>query len=254
MSDWRRLGAAVVAAAIMIALPAPALAEKRASGESAEREQKARTLYLAGEQSYANAEYEQAARQFQIAYRMSGRVQLLLRLADALERAGHYKKAADTLRSYMQIARTDSERARVRDLERREKEAASMEASGSLSFDGSSSEGDHRPSRTPAYTLLGAGAITAGAAVTFGLLSRSARSEAAEDCGPELCTQDARGALDRELRYAILADVSAGVAVISVGAGVYMWWRAHRAAKRASLAVGPSAGDGSIGVALGGSF
>lgn len=224
---------------VVATIVAVALAAGSARPAGAEPADKARALYMVGEDLYSRGEYARAAHQFEKAYKASGRAQLLLRLADARERAGDYASAAAALDRYMAVTGTRSERARMQELERRARDARIAEDTGA--------------SRTPAYALLGASAVTASGAVLFGVLSHRAGNDVDQQCGM-LCPEDAQSAIDRERRYALLSDVSTGLTALALGAGLYLLWRdrGESGIETTRVSITPAA-DGA-GVGLSGSF
>jgi hypothetical protein len=194
---------------------------------------------MVGEDLYSRGEYTRAAQQFARAYKASGRAQLLLRLADARERAGEYAAAAAALRQYMKVTGTSTERARTQELERRARDARIAEDAGS--------------GRTPAYALLGASAVTASGAILFGVLSHRAGNEVDQQCGM-LCPEEARPAIDREHRYALLSDVSTGLTALALGAGLYMLWREHGESSIETTRVSITPAADGVGLGISGSF
>ena len=98
-------------------------------------------------------------------------------------------------------------------------------------------------SRRPAYIAFAvSGAAFAGALVS-GLASRSAARDAEADCtaGEQpLCLTQAGDALDRERRFAIIADTSAVVGLATAGVGVYLLLRSRG---RDSDALSPATPD-----------
>ena len=77
------------------------------------------------------------------------------------------------------------------------------------------------------YALAGTSAIALVGTVAFGLAARSAASDAEPYClgAGGLCRDEAKGALQRETQYAVLADLSLGVAVITAGTSLYLLLR-----------------------------
>ncbi len=82
-----------------------------------------------------------------------------------------------------------------------------------------------QPSKPPvvAYVLAGVGVAALGGFAAFAITGKSAQS-AMDGCKPN-CT---RAQLDKmRLRY-LLADISLGVGVVSLGAGGYLYFSASR--------------------------
>jgi tetratricopeptide (TPR) repeat protein len=279
-----------VLAAIMVVATAlgtgagagPAIAQR-----SAEDDQKARELFRMGESHYIAGRYEKAVVLYEEAYRLSGRLELLLALANTCERMGDYGKAIDHLRQYLKspkakkvdavrdrlqrletsLRQREEERQRLIRLERaeRERERARRRQRALAQAPRSSNAPDaavstsaqvevrQGRSRLPFYLVLGGGA-TVGGAVVFGVLARRAHQDAEDRCADDLiCPTSAQRALDREKRWAIAADVSAVVGVSSAAVGAFLWWRGRadsRESRRALRLQGTLLpGGGGIGVA-----
>jgi hypothetical protein len=64
-------------------------------------------------------------------------------------------------------------------------------------------------------------------AVVFGVASTSAGRDAEKLCDGQLCPTSARGALNREKRFAVAAEVSAVLGIASAGVGAYLLYRAR---------------------------
>jgi tetratricopeptide (TPR) repeat protein len=84
---------------------ASAVADSRAYAqvktEKAANDQRARELFQKGDVAYAEGRYEEALAAFSEAYDLSGRVQLLFNVSNALERLGRYQEAVDALDKYL---------------------------------------------------------------------------------------------------------------------------------------------------------
>src|SRR5687768_3142733 len=66
-----------------------------------ERDERARNHYAAGNSYYQNGAYEDAVREFRLAYELSQRPALLFNLANAYERLGRVEEAADHLSRFL---------------------------------------------------------------------------------------------------------------------------------------------------------
>ena len=247
-----------LAAIVLVATVAgTGVVPSRARAEpGAEDDQKARELFRLGQGHYIAGRYEKAAVFFDEAYRLSNRPELLLALANTYERMNDYGKAIDHLRQYLSspkaknvdavrdrlqrletsLRQRDEERDRLRRLQlaererarRRGQEQAQGQAPNALELEGrTGGQMTPRPraSRLPAYLLLAGGAVGIGSAVGAGLAARQAHQDADNQCADDLvCPSSAQSALDRERRWAILADVSAVVGVGSAAVGTFLWW------------------------------
>lgn len=272
------LAALVAAAALLVAVPAgPARAQQDPSAEDDER---ARELFRLGESHYAAGRYEKAAVLYDEAYRLSGRAELLLAMVNTYERMGEYKQAIGRLREYLKHPRAknvnslrdrlrrleaaerqrEAERDRIRRLEIAEQQRAQElrrlqelparppEQPGVVAV-------ASRPSRLPAYLFLAGGVIGLGGAVGLGIVSNEAGQDAEAACTDGgVCRASAESALDREFKFALLSDISAGVGVASAAIGVYLLWRGggDDSDERSALHVAPTALPGGVGLSVGG--
>jgi tetratricopeptide (TPR) repeat protein len=87
---WGVLGLAVIMAQV---------APVRAQSD----DERARTHFEAGRSYYEQAQYEDAAREFQESFDLSGRPELLLNISRAQERALHYDDAIGAARHYLEL-------------------------------------------------------------------------------------------------------------------------------------------------------
>jgi tetratricopeptide (TPR) repeat protein len=253
---------------------------------SAEDDQKARELFRMGESHYIAGRYEKAAVLYEEAYRLSGRLELLIAMANTYERMGEYAQAIDHLRQYLKSPKAknvgavrdrlqrletsqrdrEAERERLRRLElqeqerakeRRQRQQTDDQRARALTSDGRSGAqvtARKGPSRLPAYLFLAGGAVGVGGAVGFGIAARRAHQDGADLCADnQLCPTSARRAIDREKRWSILADVSAVVGASSAAVGLVLWWtrrgvdtRENRHALRLDGTLLP--GGGTVGV------
>jgi len=255
-SSSKRILAAI---AVVVTAMGTGVAPRRARADppTAEEDQKARELFRLGESHYIAGRYEKAAVLYEEAYRMSGRLELLLVLANTYERMGDYGQAIDRLRLYLKSPRArnvtslrdrlqrletaqrdrDEERDRLRRLElaeqerakqRRRQDASEEQRRRAPRVEGSANGAAARrgPSRLPAYLLLAGGAVGIGGAVGFGIAARRAHTDAEDLCSDDLlCPARARKAIDREKRWAIVSDVSAAVGIASAAVGAFVWWK-----------------------------
>jgi len=271
--------AAVAAAWAVIALAAgPALADP----PRADDDRKARELFRLGETHYAAGRYEKAAVLYDEAFRLSGRVELLLALVNSYERMGDYAQASERLRQYLEHPRARNvaalrerlrrleraererieERDRVRALEQAEREGARelsrMRARRRVAAVSARPAAPPRPSRLPAYLFLAGGAVGLAGAIGFGLAAGAAGQDAEVQCSDAgLCRTEARSALDRELAFSVAADVSAVMGVGSAAVGAYLLWKGRRhepEGSRRALRIGPTMVAGGPGVSVAGDF
>ena len=240
-----------------------------APADSKERDARARQLYNDAEADYAAGRYEQAATKFTEAYELSKRSGLLFNVANAYERMGEYRLAADNLKLYLKgpkVKDVVSVRERIRRLEAaivsKDKDAirrksdggadnqggAGGDADGDGGDTGDTVSGDSTNSELPdpvieaprsdtkksrfsrrrqVYALAGTSALALVGTVAFGLAARSAGADAVDFCegGGGICLDRARSSLQSERQYAVLADLSLGVAVITAGTSLWLLLR-----------------------------
>jgi len=108
--DRMRVGLCIVASgvlgmAVFLAQAAPAHAQTD--------DERARTHFEAGRSYYEQAQYEDATREFQESYDLSGRAELLLNISQSEERALHYDAAIDAARRYLAAVPTADNRKTV---------------------------------------------------------------------------------------------------------------------------------------------
>jgi len=269
----RAVAALAVLAAILLAA-GPVRAQ-----QDRDDDQKARELFRLGEGHYAAGRYEKAAVLYDEAYRLSGRAELLLAMVNTYERMGDYPQAIERLREYLEHPRAknvaslrdrlarlekaqrerDDERQRVQNLERTDKERGRelrrLRQQREARDDEEQEQGPAPPSRKPAYLFLAGGAVGLLGAVGFGLLASDAGQDAELACDDGgLCRGSAQDALDRELTFSVLADVSAVVGIGSAAFGAYLWWktRGETGETRSALRIGPTVLPGGVGVSLAG--
>jgi tetratricopeptide (TPR) repeat protein len=245
-----------------------------------EDDRRARELFLRGEDHYAAGRYEKAAGLYEEAYELSRRPELLFNIANCFERLGDYDKAAAYLRRYLRSPRARdvvSVRERIkrlelaheerqREIERRldeERKRRDATEGGRLSDrEPEGGGGGQRDSSAPkaAYILLAGGGAGLVGAVIFGVAAVGAGRDADNLCGEGgLCPTTAESALEREKRFALLADVSAGVGLVAAGAGAYLLFREARdrdrsAARGDDARVVPIAVPGGAGIGVAGQF
>jgi len=238
---------------------------------SAADDARARKLFEQGDAAYAEGRYEDALAAFEEAHRLSPRPRLLFNIGNALERLGRLGDAADALEKYLAHAKPverDVLEKRIQNLRKRAVPTTKIELEEEPepkpAVRAEAKQPERKaPSKPPqadapaaadttlGWVLLGAGGAALGAGAIFGAMALSARKDVDAACkesaGQKLCDVSASDARDRDQRYSLLADVSLGVGVVAVGAGVYFLVTAPsgpRAAKRfgADVALSPSGG------------
>lgn len=261
--------------ALVVALAAAAPAASAQPTPPNPDDEAARELYREGDRFYAEGRYEEALDQFSKAFELSGRATLLFNMANSYERLARYAEAAEVLRRYSPDA-TDDEKTALRKRIARLDERAEAQVRAAVARAAEQDElaalrakkcptcdvaGPPRASRAASYALLATGTVALTAGVVFGVVARDANSDALEHCstvdGRRLCLEGADSALDRERRFAMLADISIATGLVASAAGGYLLWRAirrdeetdHRAAR-----LEPVVGADFAGVTFAGEF
>lgn len=234
----------------------------------------ARTHFLEGEKHYAAGRYELAVQEFESALKLSGKVELHFNLANCHERAGNYAAAASSLERFLASANAPQpeilreriwrlkgrESERNAEIEKLLEERIEVEAAKTTPTDttdranpsGATLTGGAVPSQTPATIAIVAGGTGIVASLIFAGLARSAGIEAVEGCVDRICTQASKGALDKERRFALAADMTGLVSLAAVGLGGYLWYQTRR--DRQALRVVPVANIETVGVSLAAEF
>lgn len=262
------LGAAwlhVIAAAPALAQPAPDQATRAAD------DARARELYILGDEFYANGRYEAAEEAFAEAYRLSGRPLLLFNLANAQERSGRWREAADNLRSYREHAPEEELSAldaRIGALERRiaDRDAESRDEpvvviqheSADLPRLTTEALAQPRPPLRPERILLPSAGVLALASLGLGLRVRSVRADVRQACvregGQRLCLPSAEGAITRDRRLSLAADLLGAASLATAALGVWRLVHTRRAAESDGSTLRVSVGFTGAGVWLRGAF
>lgn len=290
----RRLVIGVFAGSLLVTA-SPALAQDEppqpedgdgATGSKDDSEARARELYLEGDAHYAAGRYEQAVASFAAAYDLSPKPLLQYNLANAYERIGDYEEAAAALRVYLESpeardvvsirerlrrldASAEAERKRqeelalakedsnVRELAEERPQAVPIQRPARDPLGASTDRGsDGGPSRVAPLILTGVAAAGLGVGVASALISRSARTDAEAECADDLvCVRAAESELDRHQRFALVADIGFGVAIVGAGIATYLFLRGGSSVKPdRDLAINVAGSDSSFGIEVSGAF
>ena len=223
-----------LALGVWLALLGPALAQ---SDDDAAREH-----FESGAQYLARSDYENALREFQAAYSLSKRPELLLNIATVYERMGDAQRAVDTLTRYLTEKPDTAERATVESrIENLKKRVVTPTDAGiSQAGAGGSSEpaatiaepapvptpapvvpvtvSEEGPNRTLAFVVLGIGGAAAIGAVVTGLVTKSKFDDAKTDCKPR-CDSDTVNEIET---LALVTDILGGTAIVGLGVGTVL--------------------------------
>jgi tetratricopeptide (TPR) repeat protein len=228
----------------------------------------AQTHADAGSASFAAGDYAAAAGEFQSAYELSHRPELLYNLYVAHERQGHAAEAADYLRAYLGSAQEIENRsaleAQLVSLQQRipspapaavprpEPEPAASEARASRPVDEPREVSERFVQAVALFGVAGTGALTFAVAGSLALAKdRDLATSCGRDRGRTCSDAQVRGLRTRET----VADVGLGLLGVGVLIGVTLLWLDHRESAR-RVALRPAASIDAHGgsIALGGRF
>lgn len=102
------------------------------------------------------------------------------------------------------------------------------------------------------YGLLAGGVAALAVAGFAGSQALAARSDAEKLCANRLCMAGATSALDKDKRFSLITDVSAGAGIVLAAAGLYFILRSPSSEGGTTALVAPLPGGGQVG--LGGTF
>lgn len=199
---------------------------------------RARELYYRGDRLYGEGSYDEATRAFEESYALSARPELLFNMANALERAGRYEEALQALNRFLPDAPENLQHAvrkRIEALEARVEQEPEV-TQGSQAREPAKPAAREVPPRSsrafvepPAragsawpYVLMGVSALGFAGGTYFALAAGKEHDRAAQGCHSGLCSQAASGALDREARDALLADVGFAVGIAGLAVGLVL--------------------------------
>ncbi|MCA9577818.1 MAG: tetratricopeptide repeat protein [Polyangiales bacterium] len=206
---------------------------------------RARELYVLGDEFYANGRYEAAEEAFAEAYRLSGRPLLLFNLANAQERSGRWREAAENLRRYRASAPPSEYAAldaRLGALVRRiaERDAESLNEPVVVVQHESSDLPRGTPPSFPPRAPLRPERLLLPTAGTLGVVTfvlalrvRAARDDVRAACvshsGQRLCLPEARRPIAQDRRLSLATDLLAVATLTTTALGLWQLVRSRRA-------------------------
>lgn len=168
----------------------------------------ARGRFQAGLAFYEDARYEEALPEFEAAWDLSRRPEMLFNVANAAERSFDHTRAASALEEYLELVPDADDEDLLRRRIERNRAAADGDSSGSsLRLAGW-------------LTIGGAGALGVASLIT-GLVSHSTHSDLEENCMPT-CSADRQGDIDSGRRLATVSTVLSGIALAAGIAGIVL--------------------------------
>lgn len=215
-------------------LPAPTTAQSSEPAKAPavqDGEADARAAFQEGDRLYYEGDYQGAVLQFEQAYAMSGRIEMLFNLANAHERLGNYTEASVALRGYIPHAPPSGRESLERRLSRLERLAEEQRALPPPSPPLIEQSAPPPVKMIPFNRAIGIGLVTLGGVslalgVGFAVSAGNARGELSEMCvegaSGQLCPEAAEPYVKKDKSHSIAADVSfiAGAA-LSIS-GVYL--------------------------------
>ncbi|MEM9188072.1 MAG: tetratricopeptide repeat protein [Myxococcota bacterium] len=207
---------ACVRTAFALSLLCASAAAAQDADAPSEAEERARVHFDAGRNHYNAGAYEAALGEFETAYELSERSDLLYNIYLSLERLGQLDRALEALDRYIAEADDPSENREQLDRRRELLQERISEDGVADDVSSSSSPGNLVPA-IAAFAVAGAGLISFG---VFGGLALAEDSDLSSGCGEDESCGDAQ--LENLDRYNLLADISWITAAVAATAGVVL--------------------------------
>jgi tetratricopeptide (TPR) repeat protein len=264
-------------AGLMLGLCAALLGESPSVGAQSDDEN-ARRHFESGTAYLQQSDYDDALREFQAAYNLSRRPQLLINIANVYERMGRLQEALDTLKHYLtdnpKATDTATTEGRIANLQRRIEVAGGPAADAGAAAPTSSAppavsaappavsaavaasqappaesvppaqKASLPANRAPAYVAFGIGGAAAIGAVITGIAAQARFNKAKSQCKPD-CSLDEVKAIES---LALASDIFTGLAVAGAGVGAVLFFTAKPRTSETGFMTAPavraSAGPG----------
>ncbi len=208
-------------------------------------DERARTHFEAGRSYYEQARYDDAAREFQEAFQLSGRAALLLNLSQAYERGLHFDDAIMQLQHYLQLVPDAPDRktleGRIQQLQELRNRVPSQPQptaapqqtpppaaqpapaapapAPTAATAPAAAQPEHSSLALPGWILVGSGgALLVGSLVT-GLMADSKHSSLARECSAGSCPLSAQSDIDSGKTLSMVSTVLMFVGVVTGGVG-----------------------------------
>lgn len=207
--------------------PSPAAQAQAVSPADDER---GRTHFQAGREHLAVGRYEDALREFELAYDLSRRPAMLLNIANVAERLGAYRQAAQAYQGYAEtLAAEDPERAtylsRAANLreraERADREARAQGTMEGTPADGATTApapaGSSHDLLVPGIVALAAGGASVVAGAILGGLALAEESSVRSGCGATRSCLPSQVATMDDLALGADITLFGGLALVAVG-------------------------------------
>jgi tetratricopeptide (TPR) repeat protein len=241
-----RLVAAMAGFALVLA---PSLSFAQAKPASASDQEAAKAHYLAGSAYYEQADYADAVREFNEAYRLSKRPDLLYNLAISYERLDQFDHAIDALQRYLVEKPEAQDRAliqsRIENLEkRRDTPKPPAPPVAAAPAPAPPPPPPRRPRHLPSLVVGGLGAAALLAAIGTGVSAQLLHDDLDSRCFNHTCAPSDQADIDRGKALTISTDVLIGVGAAAVVTGVVLFVLEARRARPRHASARP------VGVAL----
>jgi tetratricopeptide (TPR) repeat protein len=191
-------------------------------------DERAQAHFRAGSSYFDQRRFVDAAEQFEEAYRLSGRLPLLLNVATSYERAGRPGDAADALGTWLELAGAEApdrrtQEARLEQLRIAQNELAAREAAVSQAApvdESEASDGGLGTLGVVGVALLGTGAATGIVSLGTGVAANAREEELRDGCtSARVCPASLEATRDRGRALARASTVTTFVAIATLGTG-----------------------------------
>jgi tetratricopeptide (TPR) repeat protein len=209
----------------------PGAGSRRAAGDDGDEE--ARQHFQLGRTFYDSGRFQQAVEEFEAAYKLSGRPQLLYNVYVAQRDVGELQKAVDALRAYLEQVPDAPDRvnlkARLTSLEAQAKRQSEQEALArqlaappeAPAVPQTRTETEH--SIVPWIVTGAGGALLLGSVIT-GVLAKGKADDLDKICGGTSCPSSEQSNVDSTKTLAVTTDVLWSVGAAAAITGVVLWW------------------------------
>jgi len=214
--------------------PADPAGQQRAVEQQAmmAMDEEARQHFQLGRTFYDSGRFQQAVEEFEAAYKLSGRPQLLYNVYVAQRDVGELQKAVDALRAYLDQVPDAPDRvnlkARLSSLEaqaKRQSEQEELARQAAAKPDAPAtptSRTEVKPSVVPWIVTGAGGALLVGSVIT-GVLAKGKADDLDKVCGGTSCPSSEQSNIDSTRTLAITTDVLWTVGAATVITGVVLW-------------------------------
>lgn len=223
---------------LLVATAAPAIAQD----DSAKYDRGARSHFEIGEKLYEQGRFEEAAKEFEEAHRLSGRPEMLYNIYLAYRDTGQLEKALESLRAYLasdaKIDNRERLEAALQVLERKVGKPAEKPSEGAgnephempAGAPSKEPEGEEQPSShfpVVPVILVSAGGAAVLAGVVTGALALGADSDLDRMCPGRVCPPDlprteAKDTSDKISTLSSITDVLLVGGIVVAGVGVVL--------------------------------